>query len=265
MHSLLARLDQWLVANRPAYRAGLMPGASAADIDEVARRLGGELPPLLRELLSWRNGQSEDCDGVLESHWSLMSTKDIASAMDDMAWVKETQGFEDLWWGTDWIPFLANIFGDHMCIDLQGAFGGKPGQLIEFRAKDEFRNITYPSLEAWLETFVVALETGMFEEGEQNRADCLDLVKREAYEAFVTERHPGYPIEICIPNFPPGIRDGSFSDFVKGFYKKELAHAVDLNRLRAALRDTGLSGKVVDGAFDRLVEIRTHGENTGEK
>lgn len=265
MHPLLARLDQWLVANRPAYHAGLMPGASGADIDEVARRVGGELPPLLRELLTWRNGQNEDCDGVLESLWSLMSTEDIASAMDDMAWVKETQGFEDLWWGTDWVPFLANMFGDHMCIDLQGAFGGKPGQLIEFRCKDESRNIIYPSLDAWLETFVVALEAGMFEVSEQNQVGCLDPVDRGAYEAFITERHPGYPIEACIPASPQGIRDESFSDFVKEFHKKELVHAVDLHKLRAALRDTGLGGKVVDGAFDRLIEMHPHGEITGEK
>ncbi|MGO4649800.1 SMI1/KNR4 family protein [Nocardia sp. 2YAB30] len=118
------------MANRPAYYAGLVPGASVADIDEVARRVGGELPPLLRELLTWRNGQSENYPGHLASRWSLMSTESIASAMEDMAWVKETQGFEDLWWGTDWVPFLENIFGDHMCIDLQGAFGGKPGQLV---------------------------------------------------------------------------------------------------------------------------------------
>lgn len=227
MHPLLARLDRWLAVNRPAYYAELMPGAPVADIDELARAVGGELPPLLRELLTWRNGQSGDGAGCLESLWSLMSAEDIAAAMESMAWVEETEGFEDLWWGAGWVPFLANIYGDHLCVDLQGAFGGKPGQLIEFRSKDESRNIRYPSLEAWLETFVIALETGMFEEaGEDHRPGCWDPVDDEAYEALVSARCPGYPIEAHIPDPPDDI---------------------------------------ADGAFDRLTEIRNHSKNTGEE
>ncbi|MFE3443075.1 SMI1/KNR4 family protein [Nocardia sp. NPDC059180] len=266
MSPFLARLDRWLAVNRPAYHAGLMPGASEADIDELARDVGGDLPPLLRELFTWHNGQNGDNDGCLESLWFLMSTEDIAAAMEDMVWVKETQGFEDLWWGAGWVPFLANIYGDYVCVDLQGAFDGKPGQLIEFRSKAESRNILYPSLEAWLETFVIALETGMFEEaGEDYRPGCWDPVDDEAYEAFIAGRYPGYPIEACIPDSPDDIQDESFSDFVEKFHKEELVHAVDLDKLRAALRGTGLGNNVVDGAFDRLIEVRTHRKNTEEE
>lgn len=134
MHPLLARLDRWLVVNRPAYYAALMPGAPADGIDELARAVGGELPPpLLRELLAWRNGQ------------------------------------------------------------------------------DESRNILYPSLEAWLETFVVALETGMFEEADEAyRPGCWDPVDEEAYRALVAGRYPGYPIEACVPDSSDDIRDESF-------------------------------------------------------
>ncbi|NEW41979.1 SMI1/KNR4 family protein [Nocardia cyriacigeorgica] len=265
MHPLLARLDQWLAVNRPVYYAGLMPGAPEADVDELARDVGGELPVLLRELFTWHNGQDRN-DGCLESLWFLMSTEDTAAAIEDMLWVKETEGFEDLWWGAGWVPFLANIYGDYMCVDLQGAFDGTPGQLIEFRSKDEFRNIRYPSLEAWLETFVIALETGMFEEaGQDYRPGCWDPVDSEAYEALIAGRYPGYPIETCIPDSPDDPRGESFSDFVDKHYKEELVHAVDLDTLHAALRGTGVGDSVVDRAFDRLREVRTHGTNTEEE
>lgn len=75
-------------------------------------------------------------------------------------------------------------------------------------------------------------------------------------------------------SFPesPDSRYGIRSDFVREFLNKELStevvdsvRAVDMDRLRTALLDTGLSDKVVKGALDRLREIRTHGKITGEK
>ncbi|MGW5381685.1 hypothetical protein [Nocardia sp. NPDC003963] len=74
-------------------------------------------------------------------------------------------------------------------------------------------------------------------------------------------------------SFPesPDPRYGIRSDFVKEFRHRELGaevldsvRAVDLDGLRTALRDTGLSDKAVDGALDRLMEVRTHGKITGE-
>ncbi|WP_157170910.1 SMI1/KNR4 family protein [Nocardia araoensis] len=238
-----------------------MPGASAADIDDVVRRVGDRLPPLLRDLLTWRNGQSEDYFGSLEFYWSLMSAGDIASTMDEMARIAATEGLDELEWSTAWVPFLQNSFGDYLCIDLQGAFGGEPGQLIKYGHDDEFRNIVWPSLEAWLETLVAAFEAGMFESENEARDGRFDPTDWGAYEAFVVERLPGYPIEVCLSDS----RHDSPPDRGKETDGKELVHAVDPDRLRAALRHTGLSNDVVDGAFARLTEIRAHREATGEE
>ena len=40
------------------------------------------------------------------------------------------------------------------------AFGGVPGQLVEFWNADSDRDVTFVSLGRWLETLVVALEDG---------------------------------------------------------------------------------------------------------
>jgi hypothetical protein len=74
-------------------------------------------------------------------------------------------------------------------------------------------------------------------------------------------------------SFPeaPDPRFGIRSDFVKEFLDVELrpevlerVRAVDLDQLRAAWTDAGLSDKAVDGALNRLIEIRTHGTITGD-
>lgn len=72
-------------------------------------------------------------------------------------------------------------------------------------------------------------------------------------------------------SFPesPDSRIGIRFDFVKEFHHIPLSeevmaqvNAVDLQRLRAALLDSQLSEAAVNGALDRLVEIRTHGRIT---
>ncbi|MFD4406284.1 SMI1/KNR4 family protein [Nocardia sp. NPDC058499] len=160
MHPLVTRLDRWLAANRPGYYAALRPGAADTDIDEITTRVGSEIPPLLRELLTWRNGQDRDYRGTLLALWEPLSADEIAGALDMFADLVADDDFAGQW-GEDWIPFLGNSYGDHMCIDLRGAFDGEPGQIVVFHCKDEFRDIVFPSLEAWLETLVIAFETGM--------------------------------------------------------------------------------------------------------
>ncbi|WP_159851207.1 hypothetical protein [Nocardia sp. CY41] len=74
---------------------------------------------------------------------------------------------------------------------------------------------------------------------------------------------------LSFPEFPDS-RIGIRSDFVKEFHNVTLSEeviaqvrAVDLDRLRTALLDGKLSEVAVNGALDRLIEIRTHGRITG--
>lgn len=251
MHPLVARLDRWLQAYRPDYRAGLAPGASAADIDEIARRVDGELPALLRDLLTWCDGQRADNFGSLEFYWALMSAREIASTLDDMAWFVGQHDI-DGFWGPGWVPFLANGFGDYVCIDLEGGFGGIPGQILEHSHEDPVRYITHPSLEAWLETLVVAVESGMFGDDHDGRWDPVD---DEAYAALRAERHPGYPVTARIPDSSedPG------RTATAGF--RQPAHAGDHGGLRATLRTLGVDDAVIEAALDRMPDAHDHGEN----
>lgn len=244
MHPLLARLDRWLSTHRPAYHAGLRPGASADAIDAIAARVDGRFPPLLRELLGWRDGESGDHWGALVGAWSLMSTDDIEAALSDMDWLIDNDDMGE-WWGPDWIPFLQNAFGDYVCVDLAGGFDGVAGQIIEFSHDSEYRYITHPGLEAWLHTVVRGFEDAMFAPDADVEFDRWDPVDDQAYQAFIAEHHPGYPITVRVDDLEPDLDSGPSPH-------GHQPHAVDLDRLRGNLRAAGLGDIVVDTAFDRL-------------
>src|SRR5262249_32933681 len=82
--ALLTRLEKWLASRRPRYREGLLPGASAAELDAFQSALGIPLPEALRALLSWHNGQSADFVGHLENNWDLMNLNQILQAKKDL-------------------------------------------------------------------------------------------------------------------------------------------------------------------------------------
>lgn len=249
VHPLLTRLDQWLAATRPAYYAALAPAAAAADIEEIAERVDTELPPLLRELLTWKNGQDYYYPGALESGWRLMSADSIADALDIYADLVANDDYADLW-GTDWVPFLQNIFGDYLVIDLQGAFDGEPGQIVCFHCKDERRDILFPSLEAWLDTLVAALESGLLaEEEDQDDYDTWGPVDDEAYESFCAARYPGYPRYVVWMDY---CDDTALDPGPANLPTKSLLHALDVDRLRSVLGEYGLNNQLIDNALGRV-------------
>jgi len=191
MHTLIERLDRWYHTFRPAHLKGLNPGADDAALQRLRDRASAPLPPLLEELLSWHDGTAHDCYEGFQFNRHLMSCDDIVTVMDELEELRAAGEFEEpFWWNEQWLPFLDNGGGDFICVDLGGCFDGVPGQIVEFWHDDADRAIAYPSFEAWLETFVVALERGMFaeENGGLHPNDDGD------FDAFVAARHPGYPI-----------------------------------------------------------------------
>ena len=151
---LLARLDQWLNTYREGFQQALRPGATAAECDALAAALGRPLPEELRALLMWHNGQNPDVPGAFEQSWILMSTDEIAEAKKEL----DAQPHEG--WQTNWVPFLDDDNGDYRCLDL-GSTGSPVRECWRGRAEHP---VVAPSLSAWLEAFVTALERGAYTE-----------------------------------------------------------------------------------------------------
>ncbi len=157
MKQILGRLEPWLAKHRRHFLEALLPGAAPADLDALQNRLGIPLPASLRALLAWHNGQSTDSIARFEQDWSLMSAEQIAAAKQalDGSGGDPAQG-----WQPAWIPFLDNDAGDYLCLDA-----GQPGAPVRaFWLGKAEHPVVAPSLEAWLNDVVAAMERGEYHE-----------------------------------------------------------------------------------------------------
>jgi cell wall assembly regulator SMI1 len=198
VNKLIERLDQWLQAHRPIYYQELLPGLTDSEYEKFEERLGLRAPAAFRALYQWRNGQSAKCYKGFQDNRQFASAECILGSkqiLDEMNEGNEEGGFDSgfamaNWWSPSWIPFLDNGGGDHLCLDLGGAFTGRPGQLITFWHDWENRSIEYPSLELWLEIFVGSLEAGLWADVKGD----LHPVNEKAWDNYRSRHNPGYPL-----------------------------------------------------------------------
>jgi len=191
MKKLVNRLDGWLRKCRPQYYRQLLPGLTESELKVFEDSLGFGLPQSFRELYLWRNGQPQDCSDAFQYNTMFQRLEDVAESRGIMNGLLESGSFDkENWWHYKWIPFLQHYGGDHLCVDMDGSFGGKPGQVLYFYHDSEDRVIRFPSLEKWLESFVVTLEAGMWEEKESG----FQPKDYDRLMALVKQWNPGYPI-----------------------------------------------------------------------
>ena len=158
MKALVKRLDKWLKKNHPDYYALLFPGLKPKEIKDFEDWLGFRLPQAWKDLYAWRNGQFE-ADLQTEPH--LMQTFQRNMVFDRLDSIKDSytelkgllecgQFEKKNWWNNQWVPFLTSNGVNHYCVDMEGTFRGKPGQIVYFYHDTVDRAIEFPSLEAWL-------------------------------------------------------------------------------------------------------------------
>lgn len=165
MPALLERLELWLRLHRPEYYDWLRPGVSDRELMAFERDLGRNLPAGLRALYRWHDGQDPDCALAFQGDKMFMPLQDVRAARAALGQLLDAGEFpEPNWWSRAWLPFLDNGTGDHLCVDLDGAFAGPPGQVVSFYPDHDCRDVEFPCLEKWAETFVAGVEAGLWEE-----------------------------------------------------------------------------------------------------
>jgi cell wall assembly regulator SMI1 len=190
VHPLVRRLAQWHDANRPELLDELAAPATSTDLERLSTRVGAPLPEAFAELLRWHDGTAEGNFSGFQFNRQLMRTSAILGTMDMLDELLDAGDFDgEWWWRKRWLPFLDNGGGDLVCIDFEGSFGGRPGQIVEFWHDDADRVLAYPDFDAWLECFVLGLEAGLFEDDDGD----LQLTDDDAFDDIVAERCPGYP------------------------------------------------------------------------
>ncbi len=174
MNPPIARLDAALRAVHPEFLAAHAPGATIEQIDALEALTGKPLPGTLRDLLAWHNGVgTRGALATFDGPWNFMSVEQIIEAIEMLRDLLEHEQDwkQQNWWGYDWIPFLEDNFGDHVCVDLDGGgtlendgqpfTGGVAGQIMQFDHAAELRVVVAPSLDIWLTALVQAIEEGV--------------------------------------------------------------------------------------------------------
>jgi cell wall assembly regulator SMI1 len=154
---ILDRLDRWLRKHRPGMLHALRPGATAEEVDGLQTRVGIALPASLRTLLAWHNGQSEDRLGGFEQDWQLMSTSQIENTYRELLKQQSETGPS---WQPPWLPVFEDGNGDYLFVDTSTS----SAPLRACWAGQAEQPTLGPSLEAWLEDFVNAVEKGQYYE-----------------------------------------------------------------------------------------------------
>jgi cell wall assembly regulator SMI1 len=202
MPALLERLERWLRLYRAEYYEWLRPGVPERELMTLERDLGRNLPAGFRELYRWRDGQDPECTLAFQYNQMFMPLKQVQQVWVAISQLQDGGEFpETNWWSKSWLPFLGTEDGDHLCVDLDGAFGGMAGQVLMFHHDFESRNIEYPSMEKWMEAFVPSVEAGMWD-AEEN-----EFKPREAEPVRMLRLRaaPGYPKECSAGGQGPAV------------------------------------------------------------
>ena len=203
MPVLLERLEQWLRLYRADYYDHLQPGLTERELRSLERDLGRNLPAGFRELYRWHNGQDPDCTLPFQYNQMFMPLESVQVAWAALGQLLDGGEFPEVnWWSKAWLPFLDSGNGDHLCVDLDGAFAGVPGQVLSFYHDWECRNIEYPSMDKWMEAFVPGIEGGLWGEEE-------DGFKPRDVEQVKTLRSRvamGYPKQCAAGGHGPVVR-----------------------------------------------------------
>jgi cell wall assembly regulator SMI1 len=167
------RIEKWLRENAPSQAKSLGKGATSAQVNRLESRLGVSLPAQFIESYSHHDGQKGDCDFIPDGYGTfyLLTLRDIPrewrlwneltdSGEFDHQEATPDEGVAEDWWNRGWIPFASNGGGDHLCIDLAPAKGGKVGQVIKMQHDDSDRKLLAPSFAAWLNHLAEALKNG---------------------------------------------------------------------------------------------------------
>lgn len=151
---------EWLDANEEDLVDEVAPAATKAEIDTLAASLGVELPEDFIAYLSCHNGQLPDSEGIFEyeellgtsrilSEWKIWKQLVDNGDFDGMH-SQPDDGIKNDWFNVKWIPLTYDGGGNHYCLDLDPAEGGKVGQIIRMWHDSADRELIASSLEEWL-------------------------------------------------------------------------------------------------------------------
>lgn len=186
--TLTQNIIAWLDEHGPDYvRTPPNPGATEAELAELAAHLGCPLPPELAALLSVTNGD------LHIGEYTTLSTQMIARVWDigrrlvaDGTYARFEPHYDsgDIlkpgWWHAGLIPVLEDSGGNQLCIDLAPGARGVVGQMVWWEIHEGPIPHDADSLLALLRVHWKHLSSGKYDTPEAcEMAGCWELTKVE--------------------------------------------------------------------------------------
>lgn len=177
MQEIWLRIEDWLRDNAPTGLDVLASGASDTKISELEEYLSIQLPEDVKASYRLHNGQIayeyglfNGCEFLslerIKNEWQiwkeLLDSGTFQSADGQDQGCEPDLGVANVWWSAKWIPLTYDGSGNHDCLDLAPAEGGKVGQIISMWHDDAARKIIAPSFRDWLQSYAEGLESGKF-------------------------------------------------------------------------------------------------------
>ncbi|MGI4789408.1 MAG: SMI1/KNR4 family protein [Janthinobacterium lividum] len=170
------RIEDWLGENAPEIAKSLRPGASNEKIRATERTLGLSFPDDFCDSYRCHDGQETNafgvtvCGGFVEGG-DFLSLTSITDHWQGWKGVLDAGTFEGIqsypgpgvrsdWWNPRWIPITHDGGGNHFCLDLDPAPGGKMGQIITMWHDEGERVVVADSFRDWLTRLADEYEAG---------------------------------------------------------------------------------------------------------
>jgi cell wall assembly regulator SMI1 len=173
MRDIWKRIDTQFAALAPEILEHLGPPVGGASEGEIARLegiLGLRLPEDVRESWAVHNGTGFRPlgDGTrlsnleqIADNWAMMRELLEGGEFDDSDPDLKPKGpIRVRWWNLRWVPITDNGSGNYLCLDLDPAEGGTPGQLIDWDHERGPTKVIATGLREYLGRFADDLEAG---------------------------------------------------------------------------------------------------------
>lgn len=124
---LLDELNDWLGNVCPDVLAEFNDPVGQAEFDRFEQETGLILPTEYKSLLGWRGGQISPFEVSIDpfAAETIMSLKHTEGERECMNGLMEKGSLPEGHWDPYWLPFTADGFGNHTCVDLTPATYGE--------------------------------------------------------------------------------------------------------------------------------------------
>ena len=147
-------------------------GASEKEIEKLEEKLNVAFPEDFKSFYQIHNGQRTDKFGMVPSGMilplnNILSQLQIWKKIIDSGAISGIRsepelGVKNDWYNLNWIPITSDGSGNHLCMDLDPAEGGRIGQIITVEHDSPERFIVAPSFEDWIQNIVNEFKDGEY-------------------------------------------------------------------------------------------------------